>query len=251
MPFIKIERKFIMNTNKYETISQESFTMNELAALIDHSLLTPFTTRSDLDRFLSEIVDYNFQVACLNNVNTEYGANKLAGTGAIVATVVAFPFGALAPDAKAAEVENAIKKGAGTIDIVCNIGAIKSAEWDLVYRDMAECAEMSHKYDRTIKAILETCYLTREEIAETCKIAKKAGMDYVKTSTGFATAGFISLATIGEVKLMKSIVGMDMGVKASGPIGDYDTAVALIHAGAHRIGSRKGVELLKGCSDYK
>jgi deoxyribose-phosphate aldolase len=200
--------------------------------------------------FIDEIKDYDFKVACVNNCYTEYCANKLAGTDAIVGTAVSFPFGILTPDSKASELELTIKKGAGTVDVVCNIGAIKSADWELLYRDMASCVEVAHKYGLEIKAIIETCYLTKEEKIKACEIAIKADMDYVKTSTGFGTGAFTSIATLGDVKLMKKTVGMDMGVKASGPITDYDTAVALINAGAHRIGSRKGVELLKGCSDY-
>ena len=236
--------------DKYETITKKSFTMEELAKLIDHSLLTPFTTRKDIDNFLDEIISYGFKVGCVNNCYMEYCVKKLEGKDAIIAGVVAFPFGALAPDAKAAEVENCINKGAGTIDVVSNIGAIKSAEWDLVYEDMARCVEVAHKYELSIKSIIETCYLSQDEKIKSCSIAKKAGMDYVKTSTGFGTGGLISTAYIGDIKLMKQVVGTDMGVKAAGPIWDYDTAVALINAGAHRIGSRKGVELLKGCTDY-
>jgi len=234
----------------YEIITQTSFTMKEMAALIDHSMLVPFASKADLDTFLRQVVDYDFKVCCLNNSNTEYAANKLAGTDHIIATVVAFPFGALSPDSKAAEIEQAIKKGAGAIDIVSNIGAIKSAEWDLVYRDFVACAEMANKYGIKVKAINETCYLTAEEIIKSCAVAKKAGLEFVKTSTGFGIFGYYSMANLHDIKLMKKVVGTDMGVKASGPIGDYETAVAFLNAGASRLGSRRGIDILKGCSDY-
>jgi deoxyribose-phosphate aldolase len=236
---------------RYETITQTSFTMKELAALIDHSLLSPFISQKDIDAFIDEVKDYHFKVAAVNNSYIEYCANKLAGTGAVVDAAVSFPFGVLSPDAKASEIEFAIKKGAGEIDAVCNIGAVKSADWELLYRDMASCVEVAHKHGLIIKTVIETCYLTADEKIKTCEIAKKAGMDYVKTSTGFGTGGIVSIATLGDVKLMKRTVGEDMRVKASGPIADYDTAVALINAGAHRLGSRKGVDILKGCSDYR
>ena len=237
--------------SKYQTITQPDFTMDEMAAFIDHSLLTPFVSKKDLDAFLQDVIKYKFKACAINNSNTEYCANKLAGSSTIVAPAVAFPFGVLAPDVKAAEVASAIKMGAGEIDIVSNIGAAKSGDWELYYRDCAACAEVAHKAGLIIKVIIETCYLTKEEKIKCCEVAKKAGMDFVKTSTGFGVSGFTSTATLGDVKLMKSVVGMDMGVKASGPIGDYDTAVAMINAGAHRIGSRNGVSILMGCTDYK
>ncbi len=236
--------------SQYEIITQTSFTMKQLASFIDHSLLSPFVSRQDIDTFIAEVKHYEFKAAAVNNSYVEYCAERLSGTGTVVDAAVSFPFGALAPDSKASEVELSIKKGAREIDVVCNIGAIKSADWELLYKDMASCVEVAHKYGLLIKSVIETCYLTMDEKIKTCEIARKANMDYVKTSTGFGTSGIVSIATPDDIKLMKRIVGTDMRVKASGPIADYDTAVAMINAGAHRIGSRKGVELLKGCTDY-
>ncbi len=230
----------------YEVIQQEQFTVAEMAALIDHSLLVPYASRSDLDRFIADVFKYGFRVACLNNCNTEYAVERFAGTGVKVATVTSFPFGALTPEDKAGEIENSIARGAGLVDVVMNIGAAKSGDWDLLYRDMATCAEAEHKHGIEIKVILECCYLTREEIVKSCQSAKKAGMDYVKASTGFGSGA----AVLGDVKLMKDTVGTDMGVKSAGPIGDFVTAVAFLHAGAQRLGIRRGVEILQGCTDW-
>lgn len=232
---------------KYEIITQKDFTMKEMAALIDYSLLVPYASQQEVEKFLKDAKDYEFKVVFVNNSYIAMAARALAGSDITVASVAAFPFGALTPENKAAEVESAIKLGAGTIDIVTNIGALKSADWDLSYRDMASCAEAAHKHGIEIKVILECCYLTREEIVKGCQIAKKAGLDYVKTSTGFGT----SAAVLGDVKLMKATVGEDMGVKAAGPIGDYETAVAMLHAGAQRLGSRRGIDILKGCPDWR
>jgi deoxyribose-phosphate aldolase len=233
--------------NKYEIFTQKDFTVKEMAALIDYSLLVPYTSESEIKAFLENAKKYGFEVVCVNNCYTEMAVKELAGAGITVATVVAFPFGALTPENKAAEVESAIKLGAGTVDMVVNIGALKSADWELAHKDMALCVKTAHKHGISIKVILECCYLTREEIIKGCEIAKQAGMDYVKTSTGFGSGA----AILGDVKLMKQTVGVDMGVKAAGPIGDYDTAVAMLHAGAQRLGSRRGIDILKGCPDWK
>lgn len=233
--------------DKYRIITQKDFSVKEMAALIDFSMLVPYASQQEMEKFLKDTQVYGFKVACVNNSYTAMAARAFAGTDIKVATVVAFPFGALTPENKAAEVESAIKLGAGAIDIVTNIGALKSADWDLSYRDMASCAEAAHKHGIEIKVILECCYLTRDEIVKGCQIAQKAGLDYVKTSTGFGT----SAAVLGDVKLMKTIVGEDMGVKAAGPIGDYETAVAMLHAGAQRLGSRRGIDILKGCPDWR
>jgi deoxyribose-phosphate aldolase len=232
---------------KYEVFTQKDFTVKEMAALIDYSLLVPYTSQNEMKQFLKNTKDYGFKVACVNNCYTELAAIEFSGTDITVATVAAFPFGALTPQNKAAEVLSAIKLGAGAIDIVANIGALKSADWELAYKDMALCVEVAHKHDIMIKVILECCYLTREEIIKGCEIAKKAGMDYVKTSTGFGSGA----AILGDVKLMKQTVGTDMGVKAAGPIGDYETAAAMLHAGAQRLGSRRGIDILMGCPDWK
>jgi len=231
---------------KYEVFTQKDFTVKEMASLIDYSLLVPYTSAGEMKAFLDNAKKYGFKVICVNNNYTAMAQKGLEGTGITTATVVAFPFGALTPENKAAEVEGAIRLGAGAIDIVANIGALKSADWDLAYKDMSYCVEAAHKHNISIKVILECCYLTREEIIKGCEIAKKAGMDYVKTSTGFGT----SAAVLGDVKLMKQMVGVEMGVKAAGPIGDYETAVAMLHAGAQRLGSRRGIDILKGCPDW-
>jgi deoxyribose-phosphate aldolase len=231
---------------KYEIITQKDFTMKEMAALIDYSLLVPYASQQEVEKFLKDAKAYEFKVVFVNNSYIAMAAQALAGSDITVASVAAFPFGALTPENKAAEVESAIKLGAGVIDIVTNIGALKSADWDLVFRDMASCAAVAHKCGIEIKVILECCYLTRDEIIKGCQIAQKAGLDYVKTSTGFGT----SAAVLGDVKLMKSTIGEEMGVKAAGPIGDYETAVAMLHAGAQRLGSRRGIDILRGCPDW-
>ena len=232
---------------KYEILTQPSFTKAEMAALIDHSLLVPMTSKEEMTRFLAEVRDNGFKIACVNNSYTEYAANFLAGTDVKVATVVAFPFGALCPESKAAEVTRSIALGAGTIDMVMNIGAAKTGDWELLYRDMSLCVEAAKKHGISIKTILECCYLTREEKIEACRVAMRAGMDYVKTSTGFGSGA----CTLGDVKLLKDVVGTDFGVKAAGPVADYETAAALLHHGASRIGSRRAMDILRGCPDWK
>lgn len=233
---------------KYETITKKDFTVKEMTSILEHSLLVPYASQDDVRVFIeNDVKRYGFKICCLNNCNVELGAKLLAGTDVIIDTGIAFPFGTLTPECKEAEIERAIGLGAGEIDIVTNIGAIKSADWDLVYRDMSICADKIHSYGKVAKVILECCYLTKEEIVKGCEIAMKAGMDYVKTSTGFGP----SAAILGDVALMKKVVGDDFGVKPAGPIGDYETAVAMINAGAHRIGSRRSVEILHGCTDWK
>lgn len=231
----------------YPITTKTDFTRAEMAALIDHSLLVPYTSEADMDRFLREVRDNGFKVACVNNCYTKKAADFFRGTDIKVATVVAFPFGALDPASKAAEVTRSIDLGAGTIDIVSNIGAIKSHNWALLLDDYGACVQAAHSRGITIKAILECCYLTDEEKVRACEVAMEAGMDFVKTSTGFGSGA----ATLGDVKLMKSVVGEKLGVKAAGPIGDYETARAMLMIGADRIGSRRGMDILAGCPDSK
>lgn len=232
---------------KYEVYTQDDFKMSELAPLIDHSLLAPTSTEQELKDFVDGAVKYGFKVVCVNNSNTAKCVELLKGTDISVATVVAYPFGALSPRSKAIEVENAIAEGATIVDMVINIGAVKSGNWDRVYEEMCLCEKAAHKHGVEIKVILECCYLTDEEKVKASELAKKAGLDFVKTSTGYGPTS----AVLGDVILMKNTVGTDMGVKASGPIGDYATAVAMLKAGASRIGSRRGIDILKGCPDWR
>ena len=227
----------------YPITTKTDFTRSEMAALIDHSLLVPYTSEAEMDRFLNEVKDNGFKVACVNNCYTKKAAEFFKGTDIKVATVVAFPFGALDPESKAAEVERAIALGAGTIDIVSNIGAIKSHNWDLLRQDYGQCVAAAHAHGISIKAIIECCYLTDEEKVKACEIAMETGMDYVKTSTGFGSGA----AILGDVKLMKQVVGDKLGVKAAGPIADYETARAMLMIGADRLGSRRGMDILAGC----
>jgi len=229
----------------YPITTKTEFTRSEMAALIDHSLLVPYTSEEEMDRFLNEVKDNGFKVACVNNCYTKKAAEFFKGTDIKVATVVAFPFGALDPESKAAEVERAIALGAGTIDIVSNIGAIKSHNWDLLREDYGQCVKVAHSHGISIKAIIECCYLTDEEKVKACEIAMETGMDYVKTSTGFGSGA----AILGDVKLMKQVVGDKLGVKAAGPIADYETARAMLMIGADRLGSRRGMDILAGCPD--
>ncbi|MDY3618636.1 deoxyribose-phosphate aldolase [Agathobaculum sp.] len=229
----------------YPITTKTDFSRAEMAAKIDHSMLVPYTTEAEIDQFLHEVRDNGFKVACVNNCYTKKAAEFFRGTDIKVATVVAFPFGALEPASKAAEVERSIALGAGTIDIVSNIGAIKSHDWALLREDYAACAAAAHGHGITIKAILECCYLTDAEKIRACEIAMETGMDYVKTSTGFGTGA----AILGDVKLMKDVVGEKLGVKAAGPIADYQTARAMLMIGADRLGSRRGMDILRGCPD--
>lgn len=209
-----------------------------IASMIDHTLLKPEATPAQVEKLCAEAAEYHFASVCVNPVYIPLAARLLDGTGVKVCCVVGFPMGAIAPEQKAAEAASCAAMGAEELDMVIHVGAAKAGDWALVQRDIAGVVKAAA--GRTVKAIIETCLLTDEEKVKACEAAKAAGADFVKTSTGFSTGG----ATTHDIALMRKTVGPEMGVKASGGIRDYATAMAMIEAGANRIGASAGIEIV-------
>lgn len=206
--------------------------------MIDHTLLKPEATPAQVEKLCAEAAEYHFASVCVNPVYIPLAARLLDGTGVKVCCVVGFPLGAIAPEQKAAEAASCAAMGAEELDMVIHVGAAKAGDWALVQRDIAGVVKAAA--GRTVKVIIETCLLTDEEKVKACEAAKAAGADFVKTSTGFSTGG----ATTHDIALMRKTVGPEMGVKASGGIRDYATAMAMIEAGANRIGASAGIEIM-------
>jgi len=214
----------------------------EMAKYIDHTLLKPEATREDFDRLVEEAKKFHFRSVCVHSSNVEYVAGKLKGSEVIPIAVVGFPHGQMTPVAKAFEAHDAIvTRGAQEIDMVINIGALKSKDYALVERDIATVARTCHIGGALLKVIIEAALLTDEEKVVACQLAKAAGAEYVKTSTGFGPSG----ATVHDVALMRQAVGPEMGVKAAGGIKSYEDAQAMVAAGATRIGASAGVRILQ------
>ncbi len=205
---------------------------------IDHTILNPDATKDEVIKVIDEAKAYDFASVCLEPCWVTLAAERLADSKVKVCTVIGFPLGANTKTVKAFEAKEAVENGADEVDMVLNIGALKSGEYDSVLEDMKAVREAAK--DAVVKVILETCLLTDEEKKKACALAKEAGMDFVKTSTGFSTAG----ATTDDVKLMREAVGDAMGVKASGGIRDRETAEAMIAAGASRIGASKSIAIV-------
>ena len=211
-----------------------------IAKLIDHTVLKPQTTEADVRKLCAEAAQYGFASVCVNPCWVSLCAELLQGTSVAVCTVIGFPLGANTAAVKAFEAAEAIRQGATEVDMVLNVGAMKDGDYDLVRADIAAVVEAA-KGKALVKVILETCLLTEEEKRIACRLAKEAGADYVKTSTGFSTCG----ATVEDIALMRAEVGPDMGVKASGGIRDYAAAQAMVQAGASRIGASAGVQIVE------
>ena len=212
----------------------------KLNKYIDHTLLKQDATEEQIDCLLSEAKAYDFASVCVNPTWVEHAKKGLEGTDVKVCTVVGFPLGATTSAVKAFETKEAIQNGADEIDMVINVGALKSGNLTLVESDIRAVVEAS--CDKLVKVIIEACLLTDQEKVVACQLAQKAGADFVKTSTGFSTGG----ATIADVRLMRETVGPDMGVKAAGGARSYADALAFVEAGATRIGTSAGVTILKG-----
>lgn len=217
----------------------------QLAKMIDYTLLKPDATEDDIIKVCKEAMKYNFASICINPVYVSLTTKLLKGTAVKVCTVIGFPLGANMPEVKAFEAKNAIEKGAQEIDMVMNIGALKSGNYELVKKDMTAVIELAKERNVVMKVILECGFLTDEEKVTACKLAKEAGTDFVKTSTGFGPSG----ATIHDVKLLRKVVGSSIGVKAAGGIRSYEDALMLIKAGADRIGASAGVEIVEGLKE--
>lgn len=207
---------------------------------IDHTQLKPESTREQIDKIINEAKEYGFKSICVNPTHVKYSAEQLKGTDVLVCTVIGFPLGASTKEVKAFETKNAIENGASEIDMVINIGALKDGRLDEVKDDIESVVKASN--GKTVKVIIETVLLTDEEKVTACKIAKEAGADFVKTSTGFAGGG----ATASDVKLMKDTVGEALEVKASGGVRNLEDFNNMLDAGATRIGASAGVQINQG-----
>ncbi len=213
-----------------------------IARMIDHTLLKADATKAQIVKLVNEAKEYSFASVCINPTWVSTAAEMLKDTPDVkVCTVIGFPLGATTTETKAFETKNAIENGASEIDMVINIGALKAKQDELVESDIKSVVEAA-KGRALVKVIIETCLLTDEEKERACKLSVKAGADFVKTSTGFSTGG----ATIEDIRLMRKTVGADIGVKASGGVRRREDALAMIEAGASRIGASSGVAICKG-----
>jgi deoxyribose-phosphate aldolase len=211
-----------------------------IARLIDHTLLKPDAARDDIVRLCGEARIYCFATVCVNPCWVPLAASEVAGTPVKVCTVVGFPLGATATEIKVAETSAMLRVGAQEIDMVMNIGALRSGDYDMVKCDIQAVVAESHKAGVIVKVILETAFLDKSEKAVACSLAHLSGADFVKTSTGFGPAG----ATAEDVTLMRQVVGPDMGVKAAGGIRTFEDFRKMIGAGANRIGTSCGVKIV-------
>lgn len=217
----------------------ETSSARDWASLIDHTLLKPEATDEDIRVLCEEAARYRFASVCVNPTWVRAAACNLQGSGVPVCTVIGFPLGATLADVKAYEARRAIFDGAREVDMVINVGALKSGDDCLVEHDIHSVVEVAHEYNVTCKVIIETALLTDDEKVRACLAAKNAGADFVKTSTGFSKGG----ATVADIALMRRTVGADLGVKASGGVKGLDDARKLVEAGATRIGASVGVKI--------
>lgn len=215
-------------------------TKKNVAGIIDHTILKANATEEQIIKLCAEAKEYGFASVCVNAGYVALAAKELKGTDVAVCTVIGFPLGATTTAAKAFETKDAIACGATEVDMVINVGMLKSGKWDYVKEDIAGVVAAAN--GTLVKVIIETCLLTDEEKAKVCKLAKEAGADFVKTSTGFSTGG----ATPHDVAIMREAVGPEMGVKASGGIHNAKEAIACIEAGATRLGCSAGIAVVSG-----
>lgn len=234
---------------------------NQLANIIDHTNLNPCATEADIEKLCNEAIKYNFASVCVNPVYVPFCQSLLKDSDVKVCTVVGFPLGANSIDDKASQAAITVSEGADEVDMVINLGLVKEKKWDDIYEEIyaVRCAiddvELDEAYKVVLKVILETCYLSDDEIVECCKVAENAGADFVKTSTGFATPkGYDGRllpngASESHVKLMRNVVGPEMGVKASGGIRSAAMAALMLKAGANRIGTSSGVNIVEAWNE--
>lgn len=211
----------------------------EYNRLIDHTLLAPQATKGEIKKLCEEAMQYHFASVCVNPCFVAYCAELLKGSSVNVCTVIGFPLGANTTTIKALEAQQALADGASEIDMVINVGALKDKDYDYVENEIKALKLLAGK--KVLKVIIETCLLTDEEKVKACELAKEAGADFVKTSTGFSKGG----ATVHDVELMRKTVGDEMGVKASGGVRTKEEMEAMVKAGANRIGTSHGVDLMK------
>ena len=222
-------------------IDVDKLTPQELAGMIDHTFLKAYGGPEPIEKLCAEAREYGFAMVAVNAAEAERCAELLKGTKTRVGVAISFPLGQMTSAAKAFEIRDAIAKGAGEVDMVQNLRALQSGNDALVLAELEDLAKTCREHGVISKVILENCYLTDEQKVRACELAVKAGVDFVKTSTGFGTGG----ATVADIALMRRTVGPDMGVKAAGGIGTLDAALDMIRAGATRIGTSAGVAIVE------
>jgi deoxyribose-phosphate aldolase len=225
----------------------KNITYEQLCGLIDHTFLKPFGPEADIEILCAEASRYKFAMVAINPAEVETCVKLLKGTGVRTGAAIGFPLGQNTSEVKAFEIKDSIEKGATEIDMVINLRALQKGRIDIVRKEIDNMVALCKVAGVISKVILETCYLSDEQKTAVCKIAKEAGADFVKTSTGFGTAG----ATVEDIRLMRSVVGPEMGVKASGGVRDLTTALDMIDAGATRIGTSSGVKIATEFKDLR
>ena len=212
----------------------------DLAQMVDHTQLRAYAVKEDFEKLCKEAADYGFKMVAINSYPVELCSKLLKGTGVHVGAAIGFPLGQTTIENKVHETKQAIENGADEIDYVINIGKLKEKDYDYIEREMTEIVKACREKNILSKVIFENCYLTDDEKIKVSEIAAKVKPDFIKTSTGFGTGG----ATLEDVKLMKSIVKEEVKVKAAGGIRDLDTFLAMVEAGAERIGTSAGIEIM-------
>jgi deoxyribose-phosphate aldolase len=240
----RMQRVVDAGASRLGLVLGETASARDWAGMIDHTLLKPEATDADIRKLCEEAAAYRFASVCVNPAWVRAASCNLRGAGVAVCTVVGFPLGATLPDVKAYEARRAIFDGASEVDMVINIGALKSGDDCAVEYDVRQVVEAAHEYDVLVKVIIEAALLTDEEKVRACLAAKRAGADFVKTSTGFSKHG----ATVADVALMRQAVGAGMGVKAAGGVKGLSDARAMLEAGATRIGASVGVKIAQEAS---
>jgi deoxyribose-phosphate aldolase len=242
-----VERIVDAGAERIGIVLGSTATAHDWASLIDHTLLKPEASEADIEKLCGEAVQFGFASVCVNPTWVKRASELLKGSSVPVCTVIGFPLGATLSDVKAYEARRAIFNGAGEVDMVINIGALKSGDDCLVEDDIRAVADAAHENHVLCKVIIETALLTDDEKVRACLAAKNAGADFVKTSTGFSKGG----ATADDVALMRRTVGSSLGVKASGGVKGIDDARAMFEAGATRIGASVGVKIAQEASGMK
>jgi deoxyribose-phosphate aldolase len=243
----RMQRVVDAGASRIGLVLGEAATARDWAGFVDHTLLKPEASEADITRLCEEAARYGFASVCVNPSWVKTSACVLRGSGVPVCTVVGFPLGATLADVKAYETRRAIFDGAREIDMVINIGALKSGDDCAVEYDIRAVVEAAHGEGVLVKTIIETALLTDEEKVRACLAAKRAGADFVKTSTGFAKSG----ATVADVALMRRTVGPELGVKAAGGVKGIEDARAMLEAGATRIGASVGVKIAQEAAGQK
>lgn len=226
---------------------KEMVTVEQLANMIDHTNLKAFADDAAFEKLCDEAKKYNFKMVAINPAQTVRCKKKLEGSPVHVGAAIGFPLGQTTLECKIFETKDAIEKGADEIDYVINVAELKNKNYDYIKKEMEEIVKICREAGKTSKVIFENCYLTDDEKRKVAEIAKKVKPDFIKTSTGFGTGG----ATVEDVKLMKSVVGDEVKVKAAGGIRDLKTALAMIEAGAERLGTSAGVAIVEEYNNQK